>query len=76
MQNEEHPCLIAVIDVERPDKEQPEDVEKTEKDRTKTRECGPGWKLEEYQALSNCASCMRGGAEIAPFCSLIFDLTE
>ncbi len=28
MQNEEHLCLIAVISVERPDKEKPENVEK------------------------------------------------
>ncbi len=76
MQNEEHPSLIAVIDVERPDKEQPEDVEKTERDGTETRGFGPGWKLEESQALSNCASCTRGGAEIATFCFQIFDLTE
>ncbi len=76
MQNEEHPSLIAVIDVERPAKEQLEDVEKTERDGTKTREFGPGWKLAEYQALSNCASCTRGGAEIATFCFLIFYLTE
>ncbi len=76
MQNEEHPSLISVIDVERPDKEQPEDMEKTERDGMETRGFGPGLKLAESQALSNRASCTRGGAEIATFCFQIFYLTE